>query len=146
MRLFGHPVHAVLVAFPIALLALVPLCDLAGRFHLIAGAEQAGYFCEVVGLIGGGLAILAGFVDFVRFVDPRSAVAKVALIHAGAALTMISIFGVAFAVRGGRAAQPGAPALALELVGAACLAVTGWFGGHLVFHHRVGVDAEQKAG
>lgn len=146
MRLFGHPIHAVLVAFPLALLGLAPLCDLAARFDLIAGAQLGGYFCEVVGLTGGGLAVLAGFADFVRFVDPRSSAAKVALVHAGAALTTVSIFGVAFALRGGRAAEPGVPALALELFGAACLAVTGWFGGHLVFHHRIGVDAEKKAG
>jgi uncharacterized membrane protein len=144
MRLFGHPVHAVLVAFPLALLGLAPLCDLASRFHLIGGAQLGGYFCQVVGLIGGGLAVLAGFADFVRFVDPRSATAKVALTHAGVALAMLTLYGLAFALRGGRTAEPGTAVLALELLGAVLLSITGWFGGHLVFHHRVGVDTAKE--
>jgi len=140
MRLFGHPVHAALVAFPIALLGVTPLWDLGARFHLLAGGQVAGYFCLLGGLIGAGLAALTGFADFLKLADPRSAAAKAALTHAGVALTAVSLFGVAFALRGGRAAQPGAIPLVLEVAGALGLAATGWLGGHLVFHHAIGVD------
>lgn len=140
MRLFGHPVHAALVAFPVALLGVAPIWDLGARFHVLAGGEVAGYFCLLAGLIGAGLAVPTGFADFLKLGDPRSAAAKAALTHAGVALTAVSLSGLGFALRGGRAAQPGTVSLALELAGALGLAATGWLGGHLVFHHGVGVD------
>ncbi len=142
MRFLGHPVHAALVAFPIALLAVAPLWDLGAQFHLLADAQVAGYFCLLAGLVGGGLAAVTGFADFLKLPDPRSAAAKAALTHAGVALTTVSIDGVAFALRGGRAVQPGTLPLVLELVGAAALGATGWLGGHLVFHHGIGVTRD----
>lgn len=140
MRLFGHPVHAALVAFPLALLVVAPAADLAARFQVLAGGQLAGYVCLLAGLAIAALAAVTGFVDFIKVVDPRSAAANTALTHAGFALTAVSLDGVAFALRGGRAAQPGTVALALELAGALLLAVTGWLGGHLVFHHAVAVQ------
>ncbi len=139
MRFLGHPVHAALVAFPLALLAVAPIWDLGARFQLLTDGQVAGYFCLLAGLIGAGLAAVTGFADFLRLADPRSAAAKAALTHAGVALTAVSLDGVAFALRGGRGAQPGPLVLALEVAGALGLAATGWLGGHLVFHHGVGV-------
>jgi uncharacterized membrane protein len=142
MRLLGHPVHPILVAFPIALLGITPVWDVIALLNvsIASDARVAGYFCEVAGLVVGGLAIVAGFADFMTIASD-SAAAKAGLIHASLALGMISLFGVAFALRGGRTATPSALVLGLELAGALCLAVTGWFGGHLVFRHAVGVRA-----
>ena len=52
-----------------------------------------------------------------------------------------SLFGIAFTLRGARTAAVAPGVLALEVAGAALIGVTGWFGGHLVFGHGVGVDA-----
>ena len=141
MRLFGHPVHPALVAFPLALLALVPALDLLVQFGVSAAGVGTGaaYFCELVGLLGGGVAAAAGFVDLVKIPAQASAAAKAALIHAGLALVSMSLYGVAFAFRGGPAIEPTVAIVALEVAGALCLGATGWFGGHLVFHYRVGV-------
>lgn len=139
MRLFGHPVHPILVAFPIALLALTPLLDGLSWLGVMADAAGAAYLCEAAGLIGGGLAIVTGFADFVKIPQEEKAAARVAIIHASLALCMFSLFGVAFALRGPRTAAAGPGVLALEVAGAVLIGVTGWFGGHLVFGHRVGV-------
>jgi len=56
---------------------------------------------------------------------------------------MISLFGVAFALRGGVAGRPSVLVLALETTGALCLGVTGWFGGDRVFRRGVGVGAKE---
>jgi uncharacterized membrane protein len=140
VRLLGHPVHPILVAFPIALLGLTPVWDVIACLHvgIAADARAVGYFCELAGLLAGGLAVVTGFADFLK-VPSDSAAAKAALIHASLALGALSLFGIAFAFRGGRAATPTAPVLGLELGGALCLAATGWFGGHLVFRYAVGV-------
>jgi uncharacterized membrane protein len=141
MRLFGHPVHPMLVAFPIALLGITPVWDVIAWRGLMADAAAAGYLCELAGLALGGLAVVPGVVDLIKIPQAEMSASKAALIHAGLALTMMSLFGIAFALRGVRAAAPDLTVIALEAAGAACLAVTGWFGGHLVFHHRLGVEA-----
>ena len=139
MRLFGHPVHPMLVAFPIALLALTPIWDGMAWAGVLADARTAGYFCALAGLIGGGLALVTGFVDLIKIPASETAAARVALIHASCALSALCLYGIAFAFRGGRAAVPSVGVLALEVAGALALVATGWLGGHLVFRHGVGV-------
>jgi uncharacterized membrane protein len=139
MRLFGHPVHPILVSFPVALLALTPVWDAMAFAGVLADAKTVGYFCEVAGLIISGLAIVAGVADFMKIPASEKAAVQTGLIHAGLALGVVSLFGVALALRGGRSAAPGLPVLAIEAAGALCLGATGWFGGHLVFRHGVGV-------
>ena len=141
MRLLGHPVHPILVAFPIALLALTPVLDLLPLLGVLGDAAGAAYLCELAGLVGGGLAIVTGFADFMKIPQAEKAAAKTAIIHASLALGMLSLFGIAFALRGARTAEVHPGVLALEVAGAALIGVTGWFGGHLVFGHGVGVDA-----
>src|SRR4029079_13458523 len=130
MRFLGHPVHPMLVAFPLALLGLTPALDVLAWSGVMADARTAAYVCELAGLIGGGLAIVTGMADLIKIPQSETAAMRAALIHASLAIGVVSLFGVAFARRGGRAAVPGLVPLAVELAGAACLAVTGWFGGH----------------
>jgi uncharacterized membrane protein len=143
MRLFGHPVHPVLVAFPIALLGLTPVWDVLAWAGAMADAPALGYDCELAGLIAAGLAIATGFADLMKIPEAETANTKAALLHAGLALTLVSIFGIAFALRGAHGAVPGALVIGLEAAGAACLAATGWFGGDLVFRRGVGVSPRQ---
>jgi uncharacterized membrane protein len=145
MRLFGHPVHPMLVAFPVALLALTPIWDGIAWAGMMADAKTAGYFCALAGLVGGGLALVTGFVDLIKIPAAQVAAARVALIHASCALCALSLYGIAFAFRGGRAAVPGVGVLALEAAGALALIATGWLGGHLVFRHGVGVHTGDSA-
>jgi uncharacterized membrane protein len=140
MRFFGHPVHPMLVAFPIALLGLTPVLDALSWTGVMVDASGAAYLCELAGLVGGGLAVVTGFADFMKIGQSEHATAKSAIIHASLALGMLSVFGIAFALRGTRTTAVSLGPLALEVAGAAVLAATGWFGGHLVFHHAVGVQ------
>ena len=104
MRLLGHPVHPILVAFPIALLALTPVLDLLPLLGVLTDAAGAAYLCQLAGLVGGGLAIVTGFADFMKIPQSEKAAAKTAIIHASLALGMLSLFGIAFALRGARTA------------------------------------------
>jgi uncharacterized membrane protein len=143
MRLFGHPVHPMLVAFPIALLALTPVWDVLAWANVLRDGRTTAYYSEAAGLIAAGLAAIPGFADLIKIPQSETANAKTALIHAGLALTMLSLFGIAFAFRGGAAGSPSVLVLGLEVAGALCLAVTGWFGGHLVFRRGVGVETQK---
>lgn len=128
-----------LVAFPIGLLALTPLWDGLAWAGVMTEARVLAHHGELAGLIGAGVAAIAGFADLMKIPQSEAATARGALIHAGLALTMVSLFGVAFALRGPAAAAPGVVVLGLEVAGALCLGATGWFGGDLVFRRGVGV-------
>ena len=136
MRVLGHPLHAVLVAFPIGLLTLVPLWDALALLGT-SGASAAGYLSEIAGLVAGLLAVVTGSIDFVK-ARKTPAVEKLALWHATAALTALSIFGIALVLRS-KDHTATLPVVALEAAGVAGIALTGWCGGHLVFHHGVAV-------
>jgi uncharacterized membrane protein len=140
MRLFGHPVHPLVVAFPIALLALTPLWDGAALLGIAPELALVGYWSALVGLIGGGLALVTGFVDFLTLKEPPPELTNAALRHAAFAMTTLGFFVAAFVVRGGVSGPVGPLVLGLEAVGAICLVATGWLGGHLVFKHGVGVN------
>ena len=140
MRLFGHPVHPMLVAFPLALLGLAPICDLAAWFGVEARLALVGHYLELSGLIGGVLAAVAGFADFYQLESPHPALTKVALTHAGLALSALALFALAFALRPNAGLVPTALPLTLELAGGALILATAWFGGHLVFKFGVGVS------
>ncbi len=140
MRLLGHPVHPLVVAFPVALLTLTPLWDGAAFLGVAPELALVGYWSELAGLIGGGLALVTGFVDFLRLKDPSPELTQAALRHATFAMAMLGFFVTAFVLRGGSSGPVRPIVLGLEVVGALCLALTGWLGGHLVFSRGVGVD------
>jgi uncharacterized membrane protein len=139
MRFLGHPVHPILVAFPIALLVLTPIWDGLALFG-VATLAPVGYWTELAGLVGGGLAAVTGLVDFMGLDEPSPELTSKALRHAGFAVATLGLFVVAFAFRGGASGEPTLVVVGLELFGALGLGVTGWLGGHLVFGYGVGVD------
>jgi uncharacterized membrane protein len=136
MRILGHPLHAVVVAFPLGLLALVPLWD-ALAWLGVSGAASASYLGEIAGLVGGLLAVVTGTIDFVR-ARKSPAIEKLAIWHGGAALTTLSVFATALVLRSSDHSA-NTSSFIFEAAGALCLGVTGWCGGHLVFHHGVAV-------
>jgi uncharacterized membrane protein len=137
-RLWGHPVHAMLVHFPLAIWLLVFPLQIAGMLGWADG-WRAAYWANVAAL---GFALptaLAGLLDFVKIREPRtSAIASrhmyvvscAALIFLGEAL-----------VRGGEQVPVGARAflnLGLSLCGSLVLTWGAWLGGELVFRRGVG--------
>ena len=143
MRLFGHPVHAMLVAFPLGLLLLLPLWDILAWSQAVPDAAAVAYWTQLAGLIIGLLAALTGVIDLLQVSD-QARVLHAGLRHASFAAAGICIFGVAFAIRS-RAGALTLSVVGLDFIGAACLAAAGWFGGHLVFQHRVGVAPAERS-
>jgi uncharacterized membrane protein len=143
MRLFGHPLHPALVHFPLALLGVVPLWDVAA---LVTGdpAFWAGaFYCLAAGLVAALVAAVPGFVDYVKLPE-APAVTRTAQQHIAWLLGALTLAATSALLRGG----PGAPEGAHLWLGVAAsvtmllpLFVGGYFGGKLVFTHRVGVGS-----
>lgn len=137
-RFMGHPIHPMLVPFPIAFFIGALLADLAylktdNGFWATAAAWLIG-----AGLVGAVLAALAGLTDFLG--DRRIRALGAAWQHMFANVTAVVVELVNLLLRWGHpAAALPSPGVYLSLVAVLILGFSGWKGGDLVFRHRVGV-------
>ncbi|MGC5305628.1 DUF2231 domain-containing protein [Micromonospora zamorensis] len=142
LKVLGHPVHPMLVMFPVALLATAVLFDVVDT---VGGPDLLGevaYWNITVGLIGGLLAAVAGSFDLLA-IPTGTRAKRVGLLHAGANLAVILLFAAIWVVRlnaDSRAA--GGALLVVEIVAVAILGISAWLGGELVDRLGVGVDRD----
>lgn len=138
-RIGGHPIHPMLVSFPIVCFVGTLLTDIA--YWRTANLMWANFSAWLVsaGVVMGVLAAIAGIIDF--FGDRRVREPVAAWIHAiGNALALvIAIFNMFVHSRDGwNAVVP--LGLTLSALTVLILLVTGWMGWALVYRHRVGVS------
>ena len=132
-----HPIHPMLVPFPIGLWLFSFICDLA--FVLGAGATHwatLAYYTMIAGVLGALLAAIPGLIDLVSL---TGAPKKIALAHMALNVTIIILYAVNIGTRIGGAPTAGTP-IVLSAIAVGLLAVSGWLGGHMVYVHRVAVD------
>jgi uncharacterized membrane protein len=138
-RFLGHPVHQMLIVFPLGLLASAVIFDVV---HLIVGSPvtaTVSYWMIAAGIIGGLLAAPFGWIDW--FYIPRGTRAKsVGLWHGLGNLLVVLLFVVSWLLRRNNAEDPTTLALILSFGGAGLALVTGWLGGELVDRLGIGVD------
>jgi uncharacterized membrane protein len=142
MRVFGHPLHPILVTFPISSFSIGTFHDLATVLGVAQATPGTGFLCLMIGLVTSVPALVTGFMEFLRL-EPSSPAMRAAVWHGLLAFCGASLFATALAVRG--QARPGLAVIALELAGLALIGVTGWLGGHLVFHHGIAVREAERA-
>jgi uncharacterized membrane protein len=140
----GHPIHPILVIFPVAFLSGAAGSDLG--YWLTADFFWARVSVWLIGLGGlaGILAALVGMFDFIK-------VKKVRRRTAGWAHMLINVTALilTFVNLGLRLDNPEATivpiGISLSLVVATLLAVGGWYGGELSFRHKIGVIGSDRA-
>lgn len=139
-KIAGHPIHPMLVPFPIAFLVAALVCDLAYWRSGNPGWAIAAMWLLGAGVILGAVAALAGLTDFIGDSGIRSL--SVAWFHFLGNLLAVVLALINFIIRWMHGAVPGVfPwGIALSIIVVLILLVTGWLGGELVFRHRVGVS------
>jgi uncharacterized membrane protein len=135
----GHPVHPVLVAFPLGLLLTGLLFDLWGWWSANVFWSDLAFYLIVAGVAGGLLAAPFGLVDWLAI--PRGTRAKViGAWHGGGNVLALVLFALSAFLRAGRPGALGGSPLLFAFLGAAVLLFTGWLGGELVVRLAIGVD------
>ncbi len=138
-KLFGHPIHPMLIPFPLGLLGTAVIFDLLAVF---AGQESLGQASRpmiAAGIITGLLAAVFGAIDWAAI--PAGTRAKgVATTHGLGNVIIVVLFAIAGWLRWDVPGAPSGLPLALEVIGALGAVVTGWLGGELVDRLGVGVD------
>jgi uncharacterized membrane protein len=145
-KLFGHPIHQMLIVFPLGLLATAVLFDIV---HLASGRPMMGevsYWMIAAGIIGGLLAAPFGLIDWLAIPNDTRA-KRIGAIHGGGNLVVVLLFIGSWWLRRAAPEAPGALAMALSFIGAGIAVFTGWLGGEMVDRLGVGVyeDANPNA-
>ena len=144
----GHPIHPMLIPFPIGLLVFSFIADLIFLWSRNPiWKDYIAFYTMLGGIIGAAAAAIPGFIDWATLTD-RAAV-KVANWHARVNIITLVIFIASFYLRttSGAAWVPSMPMLPviLSVVGVIGLSIAGWLGGQLVFRQGVAVDIEEKS-
>jgi uncharacterized membrane protein len=135
----GHPIHPLLVPFPIAFLIGALLTDLA----YLGGVGDPFWARASLWLIGGGfvggvLAAIFGLTDFITIQRVREH--KIAWVHFIGNATVLVLALINWLLRLSSILES-VPlwGLVLSIITAAILLITGWAGGELAYRHKIGV-------
>jgi uncharacterized membrane protein/nitrite reductase/ring-hydroxylating ferredoxin subunit len=135
----GHPLHPILVSFPIAFFTGTFLFDLAGLILDNGELWRVGLYLEAAGIGFAVLAAIPGAVDYFYTVPPKSSGKKRATKHALTNITMLIIFTVTWFYRRQDNMMPYV-VIGAELAGVILLSIAGWLGGTLVYRNQIGVN------
>ena len=138
-KLLGHPIHQMLIVFPLGLLAMAVV------FDVFAMALGNGYWSEIAywmiaaGVVTGLLAAPFGTIDW--FAIPSGTRAKrIGAVHGVGNVVVVLLFAISWLLRRDAPGAPPALALALSFAAGGLALVTSWLGGELVDRLGVGVD------
>lgn len=136
--IFGHPVHPMLVPFPIAFLTGALLTDLAFWATADPFWARASVWLLGVGVLTGLAAGAVGAIDYLGV--PRANALRIGQIHAYGNAAALAVALVNWVWRLNGPADAVLPTgLVLSLLVAVVLGVTAWAGGELSYRHRIGV-------
>jgi len=138
-KFLGHPIHPMLIVFPLGLFITSLIFDLIALLTNEPALSIASFYMIGAGVVGGLLAALFGFIDWLAI--PAGTRAKgVGLLHGLGNVLLVGFFIFSWLLRRDAPQSPEAAALVLSLLGVALGALTGWLGGELVDRLAVGVD------
>ena len=144
--LAGHPVHPMLIPFPLALWVTSFAVDILFYFVRHPTLLVIAKFMLAAGCIGALAAAIPGFVDWLAIKNGE--VKKVANWHARLNVAALVVFAISFFLRtasyselvGRRLTIP----FLLSVVGVILISISGWLGGELVFRYGVGQTRDDE--
>jgi uncharacterized membrane protein len=139
IKIAGHPLHPMLIVFPLGLLATAVAFDISALITGNNGWFNISYWIMAAGILGGLLAALPGLIDWAAI--PNNTRAKaIGLWHGGGNVVVLLLFALSWFIRREHTEVPTTQALALSFVALGAALITGWLGGELVDRLGVGVD------
>lgn len=134
-----HPLHPILVAFPIAFFIGTLLADILGQVLTEQSLWQTGTYLEMAGIAFALLAAVPGIIDYIYAVPPDSSAKKRAGTHGLINTTVVLIFAGTLIYRASSMPHPYI-VIGMEAIGVLLMSIAGWMGGTLVYRNQIGVD------
>jgi uncharacterized membrane protein len=134
-----HPIHPMLIAFPIGLWVFSLVCDFiyhAGTHNLFW--KGVAFYSMAGGLIGALCAAVPGFIDYLSLRDRRTK--RIATTHMVLNLIVVALFLFNLGIRYNAAPESEFFGVLLSVAAIVILGFSGWLGGSLVYVHGVAVE------
>jgi uncharacterized membrane protein len=149
LQIAGHPVHVMTVGVPIGLYTAAFVADAVYVLVHDAFWYRMAFWCIALGLLGNLGAVVTGLPDFFAIRKEVPPAWSAATTHLVIGLGLVLLYAINFVLHnwgdpliGGDSILP----FILSLVGAGLLGLQGWYGGELVFRHKVGVEETDVGG
>ena len=136
-----HPLHPMLVAFPIGLWVFALICDLMRAAEGNSALQTVAIYCIAGGIVGAVVAAVPGLIDY--FSIDEAAMKRIANLHLATNLGAVVIFGIDLWLRFHLPAGSYLP-LGLSVVGVLAIGFGGWLGGEMVYVKGMAVEAVEK--
>ncbi|HJQ85035.1 MAG TPA: DUF2231 domain-containing protein [Candidatus Binatia bacterium] len=135
-RIFDHPIHPMLIPFPIGLWVFSLVADVVFRMTGDPTWPPIAFWTMVGGTIGALMAAVPGLLDFLSIRERRAV--RLATIHMVLNLTIVAMFAINIALRMGNYA--GGLPMFLSAVAVGLLLVSGWLGWELIYREGVALS------
>ncbi|HYY58919.1 MAG TPA: DUF2231 domain-containing protein [Pyrinomonadaceae bacterium] len=147
--IMGHPIHPMLIPFPIALWVFSLIADVV---YLWRGnpvwRDWIAFYALLAGIIGAVAAAVFGIIDWLAIKDRE--VKRVADWHARLNVIALLIFAASFYLRTANGSRMVSGSytfpFVLSVVGVILISISGYLGGELVFKHGVAVNPQYDTG
>jgi uncharacterized membrane protein len=137
-QLLGHPIHQMLIVFPLGLLGTAVIFDIIALASHTPEWSTVAHYMIGAGVLSGLLAAIFCLIDWSGI--PSGTRAKsIGLWHGGGNVVVTVLFALSWIMRRSAPENPSTTALALSFLGLLLALVTGWLGGELVGRLGVGV-------
>jgi uncharacterized membrane protein len=134
----GHPLHPAIITLPIGLLVSAPVTDIAYWFLGDVFWARASFWLIVGGLVTGLVAAITGLLDFIRIGRVRKHTAGWAHMYANVTALVVTAINLGLRV-GDPVENLLFTGLVLSVIVAVLLGISGWYGGELVYRHKIAV-------
>ena len=149
-----HPIHPMLIPFPIALWVFSFVADLVYLWRGNPGWEWMAHWTILAGCLGAVAAAIFGIIDYFSIKDRR--VSKIAAWHARLNVLALLVFAASFYLRTNKGSQMSLASftaggfyfstfILLSALGVVLISISGYLGGEMVYVHHVAVVPKQEA-
>ena len=140
VKFLGHPIHPMLIVFPLGLLATAVIFDIVYVATATDDLATFSYYAMIAGVIGGLLAAVFGLLDWSKIPKDTRA-RRIGAVHGVGNVIVTGLFILSLASRWGDPTYlPNVLPMVLGLIGALIALFTAWLGGEMVYRLRVAVD------
>jgi uncharacterized membrane protein len=140
----GHPIHPMLIPFPIALWVFSLVADILYLWRDNPGWEWMAFWTLLAGCLGAIAAAIFGLIDYFSLQEKE--VVKVANWHARFNILALLLFAASWYLRTDNGSNMVNGSLkipiALSVAGVIAVTISGWLGGELVFKYGVAVNPQ----
>lgn len=147
IKIAGHPLHAMLVPFPVAFYTATMVCFLMYHSNSDPFWLKVAMKANIAGVATAALAALPGFIDWLNIPNEKKA-KKVGIAHMLCNVTALVLFGLNLVIQFQNNDNEGTvnvtSAIVLTVAGFILTLVAGFLGWSLVQKHHIGVSLTKE--